>query len=106
MKRVTQTFHSVISRKLNVKIVVLDSELRKKLRPKLAKPKPDLEPPDAIPLANNIFLATKRQLDTNQESPLIPPHPLNPPLPAARLVQSKKMKSTILEDYQGQFGTG
>ena len=86
LKRDTQNIHPVICRKLNTNIVVLNSESSKKLRPKLAKPKPNLESQDAILLAKKVFLAAKRQLEANQNLPLISPQSLNPPLPAAHLV--------------------
>ena len=61
---------------------------------------------NAIPAAHKVFLAIKRQLDASQDPTVLPSKPPNPPLPATHLVQNKKMKSIILEDYQDQFGTG
>ena len=48
----------------------------------------------------------ERQLEANHDPIVLPSQPPNISLSVIRLVQRKKIKSTILEDYQAQFGTG
>ena len=62
LKQDTHNFYSVIRRKLNANIVILNSELRKKIQPKLAKPKQNPGPSDAITLANKMFLDAKKTI--------------------------------------------
>ena len=99
--RLTETFHSIVSHNLNKNIVVLNSQSRKKFRPKLAKPTPKC----SVSVASSVAPTGKRQ-HTNQDSALVATQPPQPPLPLPRLIQNKKMKSSILDNYQSQFGTG
>ena len=89
--------HSVVSRKLNKNTVVLDSKPKKKLRPKLAKLTPGGS--DYVPVANSGVPTGKSDIDTNQDSVLAATWSPQPPLALSCLVQNKKMKASILEDY-------
>ena len=51
------------------------------------------------------FPVVMRQFDTSQDSALVLSQRHSLPVPLHRLIQNKNMKSTILVDYQKQFGT-